>query len=60
MFGIAEEELEIDLIADILIRLKLPLPTTDLLDGFGAVDTPLQVARLVSEMRRMAGRAQDG
>lgn len=60
VFGIAEEELEMDLIADILTRLELPLPTTALLKEFAAVDTPLQVARLVSEMRRIVGRAQDG
>lgn len=60
VFGIAEDELDTDLIAAILTRFDLPLPTTELLKEFGDVGTPLQVARLVSEMRRRAGRAQEG
>ena len=51
VFGIAEEELEIDIITTLLERASISLPTTEILQEFGPVATPLQVALLVSHMR---------
>jgi hypothetical protein len=56
IFGIAEEELEIDLVGSILTRLSLPLPTTSQLQQFGAVDTPARIALLVTYLRHLQDR----
>jgi hypothetical protein len=47
VFGIAEEELDEDLILAILSELKLQPPSERLLRDFGPVDTPLRIAQLV-------------
>lgn len=52
VYGIAEEELEADLLSAILKRLSLPLPTTANLTRFGPVQTPAQIAQLVAQIRR--------
>jgi hypothetical protein len=52
VFGIAEEELDEDLILGILTELNLQPPNEQLLKDFGPVDTPLRVALLVGLTRR--------
>ena len=51
IFGIAEEELDEDIILDILNQLNLALPSPDLVASFGPIDTPAGVAKLVSVTR---------
>ena len=51
VFGIAEEELEIDLLGNLITRLSLPQPTTEMLREFGPLDTPLRVATLAKQLR---------
>jgi hypothetical protein len=51
IFGIAEEELDEDIILDILNQLNLLIPSPDLVAGFGPIDTPAEIARLISESR---------
>ena len=46
--GIAEEELEIDMISDTCRALALQLPSQDLIDQFGPIETPRHVALLIS------------
>jgi hypothetical protein len=53
VFGIAEEELEIDIITTLFQNLRLPLPTTTMLMNFGRVDTPRQIAQLISHVRSL-------
>ena len=48
LFGIAEEELDEDLILAILQKLNVPIPDQEFVSAFGVVDTPLQVARFVA------------
>jgi hypothetical protein len=52
VFGIAEEELDEDLLLGILRELGLSTPSNELLSEFGVVDTPLRVAQLVAQCRR--------
>lgn len=52
VFGIAEEELDEDLILGILRELNVPTPSSEMLSQFGAVDTPLRVAQLVALCRK--------
>jgi hypothetical protein len=54
VFGIAEEELETDLVIGVLRELNIPMPTQELVDEFGAVDTPLRVALLVARCRELS------
>lgn len=52
VFGIAEEELDEDLVLGILRRLDVTVPNNELLAEFGAIDTPLRVAQLVALCRK--------
>jgi len=56
VFGIAEEELEVDLVCGTLKQLGLPLPNQATIDEFIAtfehINSPLRVAQLVARMRR--------
>jgi hypothetical protein len=54
VFGIAEEELDEDLILGILRELELAVPSSQTILDFGAVDTPLRVAVLVALCRKQA------
>jgi hypothetical protein len=56
VFGIAEEELDEDLILGILTELNLQPPSEQLLKDFGPVDTPVRVAQLVGLSRRSTAR----
>ena len=51
IFGLAEEERDVDILTTLLNRLSLPLPTTEVLQEFGRIDTPAQIAQLIAEMR---------
>ena len=51
VYGLAEEELEEDLILDVLQRLGVPIPGRKVLADFDAVWTPLDVAVLVARSR---------
>ncbi|MGI4720473.1 MAG: hypothetical protein ACRYGO_05110 [Janthinobacterium lividum] len=51
IYGIAEEELDEDLILMILRCLNVKLPRMDQLTPYGVVDTPIQVALLVRRAR---------
>jgi hypothetical protein len=53
VFGIAEEELEVDLILGILRELNLATPSQKVIDDFGVVDTPLRVALLIARCRSL-------
>lgn len=52
VFGVAEEELDEDLVSRTLKDLDLPLPDREFTKQFGVIDTPLRVAQFVSECRR--------
>ena len=52
IYGIAEEELEEDLLANLLARLSIPLPTSEMLREFGSVNTVHDVALLARRLRR--------
>jgi len=52
VYGIAEEELDDDLIARTLKELGLPIPDRDFVKRFGMIDSPRRVAQFVSECRR--------
>ena len=52
VFGIADEELDDDLISHTLNSLELPLPNREFTKRFGEIDTPLRIAQLVSECRQ--------
>ncbi|MBU0832079.1 MAG: hypothetical protein KKH33_06815 [Alphaproteobacteria bacterium] len=54
VYGIAEEELDEDMILDILNSLGVPPPSKERMVAFGAVKTPLQIAQLVSLARAEA------
>jgi len=47
LHGIAEEELEIDLILEGLKAFHAPIPDQYTISTFGAVDTPLRVGKLI-------------
>jgi hypothetical protein len=51
VFGIAEEELDEDLILDIINELGLAVPTQAQMREFGPVETALDVARLAAFIR---------
>ena len=51
VFGIAEEELDEDLILFILNRLNLPIPMPESIIDFGPIDTPIEIARFISFIR---------
>lgn len=52
VFGIAEEELDEDLILGILRELNVPTPSNEFLSEFGVIDTPIRVAQLVALCRK--------
>ena len=54
VYGIAEEELDQDLIARILKDLDLPIPDREFTLRFGVVDSPRRVAHFIREWRRRA------
>jgi hypothetical protein len=51
VFGIAEEELDEDIILDIFKALRLEVPGEAEVKAFGDVDTPLRIAQLVAQSR---------
>jgi len=51
VFGIAEEELDEDLILDIFMKLSLSTPSQQEVTTFGPIDTPTGVAQLVALAR---------
>lgn len=51
IYGIAEEELDEDMILDVLNSLGVPPPSKERVAAFGAVKTPLQITQLVSLAR---------
>lgn len=51
VFGIAEEELDEDLILDVFVRLGLSMPPAREVTAFGAVDTATGIAQLVALAR---------
>jgi hypothetical protein len=55
VFGIAEEELDEDLILSILQELSVPPPSDEALSRFGRINTPLRVAQLVGRCRGDCG-----
>ena len=56
VFGIAEEEKDEDLILSILKELDIPVPSQQTIESFGAVQSPLQVAKFVAFCRMQGGR----
>jgi hypothetical protein len=55
-FGIAEEELDEDLILSILRELNIDPPPHQFVKGFGPIATPLQVAQFIARCREFADR----
>jgi hypothetical protein len=51
IYGVAEEELDDDLIMTVFEKMGVTLPSSGELSDFGRVDTPLQIAQLVSSVR---------
>jgi hypothetical protein len=51
IYGIAEEELDEDLILSILNQTNIRPPSYDIVDKFGVIRTPLDVARFVKFCR---------
>lgn len=54
VFGIAEEELDEDLILDILVKLDLPSPSHEEVAAFGPIDTAIDVARFITSVRQVS------
>lgn len=54
IYGIAEEELDEDLILEAFNALAVVPPGEEQLKAFGPVDTPLQVAKLIAQARTEA------
>lgn len=52
VFGMAEEELDEDLVLAILQELNVPVPSKELVAEFGTADTPARVALLVALCRK--------
>lgn len=55
LYGIAEEELDEDLILEAFDTLAVVPPGEERLKAFGPVDTPLQVAKLIALARNEVG-----
>lgn len=51
VYGIAEEELDEELILALLQKMGLVPPSAEVLQSFGAIDTPIRVAQLVRQVR---------
>ncbi|MFC0132351.1 hypothetical protein [Massilia eurypsychrophila] len=51
VYGIAEEELDEDLILEMLRKLKIKLPTSEALLALGPINTPIEIAHLVRRAR---------
>jgi hypothetical protein len=51
LYGIAEEELDEDLIAQVLSDLRIPAPSNHTIESVGSVRTPLDIAKLVRSAR---------
>lgn len=51
VFGIAEEELDEDIILDVLTKLGLSTPPRQLVESFGPIDTAADIARFVVHVR---------
>jgi hypothetical protein len=54
VYGVAEEELDEDLIARVFVTLKVPLPDAAFMKHFGKVDSAWQIAKLVGRARSVA------
>jgi hypothetical protein len=55
VYGIAEEELDQDLIARVLKELDIPIPDRDFTKQFGAIDSPRGVVHFISACRHRVG-----
>lgn len=53
IYGMAEEELDEDMILAVLDQLRVPPPNAEQLKRFGLVETPMKVAQLVSFARSL-------
>ena len=51
VFGIAEEELDEDMILTLLADLGISIPDQEDVSSFGVIDTPLQVALFIARCR---------
>lgn len=51
IFGIAEEELDEDIIFDLLTNLDLPVPPKAIIEKFGPIDSAADIARFVANVR---------
>lgn len=51
IYGIAEEELDEDIILEILNKIDVKLPSAERLMAFGRIDTPIRLARLIKTAR---------
>jgi hypothetical protein len=52
LYGIADEELDEDLILDVLHQAGASPPNAEQIAAFGVIDTPLRIAQLVALARR--------
>lgn len=58
VFGMAEEELDEDLVLGILNELNIAIPSQEFVSAFGVVDTPLQVATFVARCRQLGSEGK--
>ncbi|MGE5833238.1 MAG: hypothetical protein ACM4AI_02040 [Acidobacteriota bacterium] len=56
VFGITEEEKDEDLVLSILKELDVPVPSQETINGFGKVETLLQIAKFVAFCRKQEPR----
>jgi hypothetical protein len=52
VYGLAEEDLDEDLILRILREERIPVPGRHFVQSFGVIDSPLRLAQFVSECRK--------
>lgn len=57
VFGIAEEELDEDIILDVLNKLGLSAPPQQVVEAFGPIDTATDIARFVARARSVGDQA---
>ena len=60
VFGIAEEELDEDIIFEMLVKLNIPIPTQQEVLAFGPIDSAVEVAQFVSFARTGINRKKNG
>jgi len=59
VYGVAEEDLDEDLILRTLRELHIPIPDRDFVQSFGVIDSPLRVAQFVAECRKRGSPVSD-